>query len=275
MSTTVPVARRLTTAQGALSLREAGDTAAPRALVLLHGIGSSASTWDAAMGALAGAGHRVAAWDAPGYGASTPLAWARPQVGHYAQALEAMLAALRIEQATLVASSWGALIALSLAAAQPARVARLFLSAPSAGYGDLPEAEQRQLFDARAQRVQRLGLTAMLAQDAARLVAPGAPDDLTMRIVAGQREVSHDGYLQALHALCHAEGARLMQAARQPVHILAGTRDLIAPPLAHAERLALAAGAHGRLQYLPDCGHLPHLEQPQAFLDAVLAHARH
>ncbi|EGD01141.1 putative hydrolase, partial [Burkholderia sp. TJI49] len=60
-------------AAGTIGYREAGAQQAGRTLpvVLLHGIGSGAASWVCQLDAL-GASRRVLAWDAPGYGASTP-----------------------------------------------------------------------------------------------------------------------------------------------------------------------------------------------------------
>ena len=59
---------------GLMSVRECGSGPA---LVCLHGIGSGAASWlDTALRLAPQA--RVLAWDAPGYGASTPLAPALP-----------------------------------------------------------------------------------------------------------------------------------------------------------------------------------------------------
>src|SRR5205823_12453310 len=65
---------------------------------------------------------RVVAWDAPGYGASTPLAIEHPDAGNYAAALDAWLGALGVDRCHLVGQSLGTLIAARFAAAQPGRV---------------------------------------------------------------------------------------------------------------------------------------------------------
>jgi pimeloyl-ACP methyl ester carboxylesterase len=63
------------------------------AVVLLHGIGSAARSFDRQIGALSPR-HRVVVWDAPGYGSSTALAPASPTAADYAVALAEFLDAL-------------------------------------------------------------------------------------------------------------------------------------------------------------------------------------
>jgi len=57
------------------SFREAGEGPT---LVLLHGIGSNAGSWCNQLVTLSDQ-FRVLAWDAPGYGESTPLDELQPQ----------------------------------------------------------------------------------------------------------------------------------------------------------------------------------------------------
>ena len=57
-----------------VSVRECGAGNGGPVFVCLHGIGSGAASWlDTAL-LLQGKGARVIAWEAPGYGASTPVA---------------------------------------------------------------------------------------------------------------------------------------------------------------------------------------------------------
>ena len=79
--------RFATLAHGRLGWREAGAANGAPALVLLHGIGSTSAGWRLQYGPL-GERFRVLAWDAPGYGGSTPLPGDSPSPEAYAQALE-------------------------------------------------------------------------------------------------------------------------------------------------------------------------------------------
>src|SRR5258708_7660691 len=82
-------------AQVAVRMTAAAQADAPM-IVLLHGIGSGAASWLGVAMEL-GARARVLAWDAPGYGSSTPLAMATPSAADYAQRLHEVLVALKID----------------------------------------------------------------------------------------------------------------------------------------------------------------------------------
>src|SRR5471032_2163670 len=74
--------------QRVLSYREAANVSLDALpLVLLHGIGSGAASWVQQFEVL-GASRRVLAWDAPGYGASTPVDAQSPVASHYATVLK-------------------------------------------------------------------------------------------------------------------------------------------------------------------------------------------
>ena len=156
------------TAHGKVQFRSAG-MASQVTHVLLHGIGSASASWDAQ---LAWAQDRsdvgVLAWDAPGYGASTPVGPLEPQASDYAARLWAWLDALSCRSpVVLVGHSLGALMAASAALAQPERVARLLLLSPARGYGDAPAVERQRMVAGRLANLQQLGPQGMAQARAA------------------------------------------------------------------------------------------------------------
>ena len=250
----------------AAAARTAADLTAPAGirtpLVFLHGIGSTAEGWVEQQLRLPG--HRTLAWNACGYGDNAPLRSEAPTVEAYADALAQDLDHSFDGPLVLVASSWGSLIALALAHAQPGRVDRLVLSGPTRGYGHLPPSERRSLWDARAERIRTLGVARMLQEDEARLLAAPPSSAQAGQLAHAREGVNAAGYLQALHALMAADGEALARGVRCPVLVVAGAQDRIAPPAAHAELLA-GALHNARLECLPACGHLPHAEQAERF----------
>lgn len=97
-----------------------------RLVVCLHGVTGHAWAWHGVAPALAGAGQ-VLAFDLRGHGDSQWSARADYGSGHHAADVEARLDALGAAEVDLVGSSWGALVAMVVAARMPRRVRRLVI----------------------------------------------------------------------------------------------------------------------------------------------------
>lgn len=246
--------------------RESGRADAP-ALVLLHGIGSTSAGWRLQYGPL-GERFRVIAWDAPGYGGSTPLPGEAPSTEDYARALARLLDALSIREAIIGTNSWGTPTGVSVARLYPQRVRALVLGGPAAGYGALPKEERERRLAARLARVAELGMKKMREEDAPELVAPGTRAEV-IQWITGAEGLHPAGYAQAMRMLAAADVAREAAAVRCPVRVVSGELDRRTPPETNAKRIA-AAAPNATLQMVPSCGHLPHLEHPEVFNAAVL-----
>jgi pimeloyl-ACP methyl ester carboxylesterase len=231
-----------TTAAGIDLLRRAGSADAVP-LVLLHGIGSNASSFVPLMTALP-AKFDVIAWNAPGYAASKPLDRARPLPCDYAAALLRLLDALAIEQVILCGHSLGALFAANFAARHPSRVRALGLMSPAVGYRVMPGEPLPANVQARIDEIEALDLDTFAAKRAPRLVH--APDDKPL-IVAAIRDamaaLNRHGYVQAVHALGAGDLLADAAAISAPSCVAVGAEDVITPP-ANA-RSAYAALRHG------------------------------
>jgi pimeloyl-ACP methyl ester carboxylesterase len=112
-----------------MSYRETGDAAGP-AVVLLHGGGSDASTWDRFAAVLAAAGRRVVAPDLPGHGRSARCR--TYSLTGYRDAVTGLLDALALDRPALVGHSLGAHAASLVAQERPDGVGRLVLEDPPA-----------------------------------------------------------------------------------------------------------------------------------------------
>ncbi|MFT4064627.1 alpha/beta fold hydrolase [Paraburkholderia sp.] len=248
--------------QRVLSYREvdrAGNDALP--LVLLHGIGSGAASWVQQFDAL-GASRRVLAWDAPGYGASTPVAALSPAARDYAAVLKEWLDALGIERCVLVGHSLGAIVAGAFAAANPGRLAGLLLLSPAGGYGAAP-AEVRD-----AKRAQRLAMLAELGPQglaekrSANMLSANASDEARAWVRWNMSRVIPHGYAQATHLLANADLASDLARYDGRVDVAVGGDDTITTPAA-CEKIAQAART--RLQVVPRAGHAGYIEAPAAY----------
>lgn len=241
-----------------VSVRECG---AGPVVVCLHGIGSGAASWLAT--ALLLAPHaRLIAWDAPGYGASTPVAPELPKASDYAARLHGLLDALDVQSCVLVGHSLGALTAACAArpgSALADRIARLVLISPAAGYGAPGRAEasarvRAQRFDTLA----RVGVAGMAAQADTRLLSAGASELARQWVRWNMSRLNDAGYRQAVELLCGSDLLADLPPA-MPVRVACGALDIVTPPEGCAE-VARKCGV--ALELLAGAGHASYVEQP-------------
>lgn len=243
----------------AVDVRGEGD-----AIVLVHGLGGSFNVWTPLLPALGR--YRCVRPDLPGAGRSQrayALGEATPHRGHlsaetHAAAILRVCEVLGIERAHVVAHSFGTLIALHVAAADPARVHSLAL------FGALaePAPAQRDAMRARAAAAREQGLFDIA--DAVSQAALSASSRETQPVtVAYVREsvIAQDaeGYARNCMALAEAGSARL-ELVTCPTLIVNGDEDVVTP-LSGARQLA-ARLRQARLEVLGRCGHWPTLERP-------------
>jgi len=251
-------ARSVPVGGAVVSVRECG---AGPALVCLHGIGSGAASWlDTAL--LLESEARLIAWDAPGYGASTPLTPDVPKAADYADRLLGLLDAMEVESCVLVGHSLGALTAAS--AARPgsplaARIKRLVLISPAAGYGTRPEASQRVRTE-RLDTLDKLGVAGMAAHRSGRLVSENASEVARQWVRWNMARLNDRGYRQAVELLCGADLLADLPPA-MPVRVACGELDVVTTPAA-CEEVARKCGVS--LERLPAAGHASYVERPAA-----------
>ena len=254
---------QIDTALGRVQFREAGHGSAtgPAPRVLLHGIGSGSASWLAQLQAAAGphdGGCHVLAWDAPGYGASTPVEPPKPTAEDYALRLWAWLDALEVRQpVVLVGHSLGAIMAASATRLQPRRVEQLVLLAPAQGYGRAEPQERQQKLNDRLHNLQNLGPRGMAEKRGTAMLSPhGTPEQLAF-IQTVMAQIDPTGYTQAAHLLAQADLAGDLVTCACPVFVASGTADRITPEAACRE---VAAAAGVAWHSLGEVGHACPLE---------------
>lgn len=264
-----PALQIVTAAQQTVSYREAGtSTPAPMhvsqrdalPLVLLHGIGSGAASWVQQLETL-GAAQRVLAWDAPGYGESTPVTAASPCGADYADVLRGWLDALGIERCVLVGHSLGAIMAGAFAVAHPERVAGLLLLSPAGGYGSATAVLRDSKRDQRLKMLAELGPEGLAEQRSANMLSAHADETARAWVRWNMARIVPHGYAQATHLLANADLAADLARFNGRVAVAVGADDTITPPSA-CERLAQIART--RLQIVPRAGHAGYVECPDA-----------
>jgi 2-hydroxy-6-oxonona-2,4-dienedioate hydrolase len=250
-------------------------------LLLLHGHEQSGTSWRWVIPALART-HRVLALSLPGTGDSDP------PVGDYAPGSDmvpfvaAFLDTLGVEPPLdVVGHSAGGAIALRLALADPDRIRTLTL-VDSAGLGQavhpllaldtLPGIGELAIMISRIPggSVGRTSMsTAMLFAQPWRIPAEFLTEHHNLGQRPGQLEIS----TAMARALFGPNGQRQillehLPTLTTPTLVIWGGCDYVLP--AHQAQTAVNLLPNGRLSLFPDCGHLPHVEQPDRFA-AVLA----
>lgn len=257
--------RRMDAAHGVLTWREAGRGLP---LVLLHGIGSGAASFEGQLLALSD-GYRVIAWDAPGYGASAPLANPRPLAADYADALEALLHHLQVRELVLLGHSLGALMAAGWAARPgTTHLHALVLASPARGYASATPQRRAAKWQERITLVEHLGAEGLAAQRAASLCAPGAAPAAVEAVRRNMARITAGGYAQAAHLLAHDDLLTHLRAVHAPISVLCGEHDSVTPAAACAE---LAAAVAAPFTTLAGVGHACYVEDAGLFNQALRA----
>jgi 2-succinyl-6-hydroxy-2,4-cyclohexadiene-1-carboxylate synthase len=251
---------------------ETGGSGPP--LVLLHGFTGSSASWTRHIPVF-GTRYTVVAIDLLGHGASdAPAEPLRYRIDEAAQDILGVLDHLAIARASVLGYSMGGRLALVLATMAPERIDRLVLESASPGLQDPAEREERMTRDsALADAIERDGVAAFvdrwerhpLFASQVRL----APSDRDM-LRAVRLAHSARGLANSLRGM--GQGAQPPLHGRLPI--------LSVPALVIVGALDTAYVAIGRgmsrliprarLVIVPDAGHAVHLEQPDAFRQAVL-----
>jgi pimeloyl-ACP methyl ester carboxylesterase len=258
------IARRA--AAGLSYLARDGGEGVP--IVLLHGIGSNAQSFEPLMRAL---DRPTLAWDAPGYGTSEPLAAQWPDASDYAAAVDRWLTGLGVSRCILAGHSLGALIAARFASVAPERVAALFLLSPALGHGVAKGAPLPPPVASRIDELDRLGPEKFAQARSPNLLAdPAAQPQVLQAVVRAMAAVRRPGYDQAARLLA---GGRLIDdaaAIELPTAVLVGAQDRITPP-ASVRRVfdALPAAARNVYREIADAGHALCQERPAETARAI------
>lgn len=227
------------------------------AVVLIHGIGSTSRSFTPLAGEL-GPTYRCIAVDLRGYGDSDDGAVA----GGWqtlAEDVGAVLDAERVVRAHVVAASAGALTALELWRLQPQRVRSLTLLGPTLGDAADPAQASRRLAERRVELTQP-GEGAQ--RRAERMVGTRVSPSALSLLQSEQSRIRPAGYGVVAELLARTDASHWLPDVRIPTTVLVGSADAITGPAVAEEVCRLLPGAG--LWVLPDVGHSPHVEDPEA-----------
>jgi pimeloyl-ACP methyl ester carboxylesterase len=241
-------------------------------VVFVHGLGARADRWRVTLPAFATAGYHGFALDLPGHGLATKGAAIPSSVPGFADFLTQVLDELGIKRAFFVGTSLGAHIAATVACSARDRVRGLTLIG---ALGIVPlGAEAADAIRRNVQQTSRDAIAGKLAFVLAdpRTVSPTMiEEEWRINNSPGAREsfaklgdyiaenIDRDGVGERLRA----------RAADLPMLLVWGAKDKAVSPQIGERARDVLRGVE--LVMIDDAGHVPYLEQPDAFNKAVLA----
>jgi pimeloyl-ACP methyl ester carboxylesterase len=213
-------------------------------VILVHGLGLTATVWEPHLVRLADAGYRAVAPDLPGFGRSAGPLTGMP-VQRAASWLRAFADIVEVDRAAWIGHSVGTQQLVRLARDAPDRTAALVLAAPTGRTG-------------RHAARPPLGLVATAFQEPAPLVA-----GVVRRYLAGPlvtagtwtRSLRHDSALDAPLVTC-------------PTLIIRGGRDRVVPERFARQLARLIPDA--RVDRIEGASHAVALDPVQPFMDRVI-----
>ncbi len=236
-------------------------------VLLIHGFPLNNYLWDLQLDELAGIARLITP-DLRGHGA-TPPTDPPYSLAMFSDDCVALLDHLGLTEPVVVAGlSMGGYIALDLACRHPERVSGLILAATRAG---ADSAEGKAGRDDMARLVQAEGVAAVADRMLPKLLAPASYGELP-DLVEFVRDImlatSEDGVVGALAAMRdRPDRTPELPRIELPTLVIHGQEDQLIP--ADEARAAAEALPQGELVLIPGAGHLPNLEQPGLFNDAV------
>lgn len=247
-------------ANGTVNAAQSGDGPP---LFLFHSLLADRASFDAVVPALAKS-FRVIVPELPGFGRSRTVAGGLTAVAD--RMAEAVREAADGEAAVVLGNGYGGFVALQMAIRHPAIASRFILADCGAAFSE----PGREAFRTMAAVSRDKGLAAITDVAMRRLFAPEFqaqhPELMGERREAFLR-TDPEVFRAACEALAGLDLRPELGAVKVPVLVLVGEHDEATPPPMSHE---LSAGLlDARLRIIPGCAHVPQLQAPAVFLDAI------
>jgi 3-oxoadipate enol-lactonase len=246
-------------AQGMVNAAVSGDGPP---LFLFHSLLSDRASFDPIAPELARS-HRVIVPELPGFGGSKAVSGGLADI---ADRMAEAVSEAGDNNAIVLGNGYGGFVALQMAIRHPDIASKFILADCGAAFSE----QGREAFRTMAAVTKAKGLAAITDVAMRRLFAPefqAAHPDL----MRDRREAFLKTDPEVLKAAC-AQLAELdlrpeLSDVKMPVLVLVGEHDEATPPPMSHELAALLPNA--RLKVLAGCAHVPQLQAPQAFLEAI------
>jgi pimeloyl-ACP methyl ester carboxylesterase len=235
-----------------------------RDLVILHSLLADRTAFDPVLSQLA-TRFRVTLVNLPGFGGSRPIA---AGIEGYADHLAQIFVDGAFgSDAILMGNGFGGTVAVAMAIRHGAHFGPLVLCDVAAGFPP----EGRKAFEVMADKVatEGLGSVALIAAKRvfhdAYLAAKPEAIEVRRQVLL---KIAPEAFVAACQTLVGTDLVPQLETIRNPTLVVYGELDAATPPVLCRQLASGIAGA--QIIELPGCGHCPPLEQPEAFLAAVL-----
>jgi 3-oxoadipate enol-lactonase len=233
------------------------------ALFLLHSLLSDRASFEAIVPRLSPS-FRVIVPELPGFGRSRAVSGGLAEVAD--RIAEAVSDATGGAEAIVLGNGYGGFVALQMALRHPSIASRLILADCGAAFSDTG----REAFRSMAAASKAKGLSVITDVAMRRLFAPefqAQHSDLMRDRREAFLRTDPEVFRAACDALAELDLRPQLGQVKVPVLVLVGEHDEATPPAMSHE---LAAGLpNARLKILPGCAHVPQLQAPELFLDAI------
>ena len=234
-------------------------------VVFLHAFPLNAKMWDTQLTAVADRGWRAIAPHFPGFGGSA--AGART-VDDYAGSVIDLLDVLHVQEAVVLGCSMGGYVGLAVMRLA-ARYVHALVLVDTRSQPDTPEGiEGRKRM---IQLVREKGVAAIADEMVPRLVGATSHRDrpgVVAQVRALALEATVEGVVGGLETMkSRPDSTPLLAQVHVPALVIVGEEDVITPPALSEDMHRAIAGSD--LVIVPGSGHLPNLETPAAFNDAL------
>lgn len=231
------------------------------ALVLLHGFTLDSRIWRRQLQDLSER-FTVIAWDAPGAGASTDPHESFT-ITDWAQTLARFLDVINADYAHILGMSWGGLLAQEFYRLYPTRTASLILAGTYAGWkGSLPSAVCSERLTACI-RAASLPVEEFVPQWVPGLISESASDDVRDELSNVVADRHPFGFPLMARTLADTDTTDLLPRIQVRTLLVWGDDDRRSP-LTIGQQLRERIPS-SELVVIPNSGHVPNMEQPDAF----------
>ena len=232
-------------------------------LFLFHSLLSDRASFDAIAPKLSRS-FRLIVPELPGFGRSQAVGGGLAEIAD--RMAEAVKDAAEGREAIVLGNGYGGFVALQMAIRYPGIATKLILADCGAAFSE----PGREAFRNMAAASKARGLAAITDVAMRRLFSPEFQADHP-DLMAGRRAAFLRTDPEVFRAACDALAALDLRPelgnVRVPVLVLVGEHDEATPP---PMSLELAAGLpQARFDIIPGCAHVPQLQSPDVFLDAI------